>query len=47
MAGGEQSAQEPTPVFDAVVASVRAAAQAQPEPEGEEQGSASEAVAAV
>ncbi|WP_255826621.1 hypothetical protein [Amycolatopsis sp. GM8] len=30
MAGGEQ---EPTPVFDAVVASVRATAQAEPEPE--------------
>ncbi|MBB2935646.1 hypothetical protein FHX82_002700 [Amycolatopsis bartoniae] len=35
MAVGEKSAQEPTPVFDAVLASVQAAVQAQGQVDGE------------
>ena len=35
MAVGEKSAQEPTPVFDAVLASVQAAVQAQGQIDGE------------
>jgi hypothetical protein len=46
MAVGEKSAQEPTPVFDAVLASVQAAAQAQPQPEGERQNTSQTEVAA-
>lgn len=37
MGVGETSAQEPTPVFDAVLASVRAADQSQPDGDGEGQ----------
>ncbi|GAA4663100.1 hypothetical protein GCM10023214_64630 [Amycolatopsis dongchuanensis] len=47
MAVGERSAQEPTPVFDAVLASVQAAAEAQERPgnEGEAAGQAEMAAA--
>lgn len=47
MAVGEKSAQEPTPVFDAVLASVRAAGQAQPQPESEGQDASQAEVAAA
>lgn len=47
MAVGERSAQEPTPVFDAVLASVRAAGQAQTQPDNEGQETAQAEVAAA
>ncbi|UIJ61887.1 hypothetical protein LWP59_09805 [Amycolatopsis acidiphila] len=47
MAVGERSAQEPTPVFDAVLASVQAAVQGQAQPETEGQNTSQAEVPAV